>query len=80
MRRFFSDAVVFGGILTPSVSPPFSKSENGGENPASSPPNSVVWNLGEAGGGHSLIQNIINFRIYGNLFFLRAEHDWFIII
>jgi len=53
--------------LTPSVSPPFSKSENGGENPAFSPPNSVFGNLGEAGGGLSLIHNLINFhfRILG---------------
>jgi len=54
MKCFFCD-VVFGKKLTPSVSPPFSKSENGGENPAYSPPNSVFWNLGEAGGGLSLI-------------------------
>jgi len=31
------------------------KNENGGENQAFSPPNSVFWNLGEAGGGPSLI-------------------------
>jgi len=51
MKRSFSGEFVFNGKLTPSVSPPFSKSENRGENPASSPPNSVFWNLGEAGGG-----------------------------
>jgi len=47
MKRFFSGEVVFSGKLTLSVSPPFSKSENGGENPAFSPPNSVFGNLGE---------------------------------
>jgi len=46
------------GKLTPSVSPPFSKSENGGENRVSSPPNSAFWNLEEAGGGLSLIHYI----------------------
>jgi len=62
MKCFFSCYVVFGEKLTPSVSPPFSKSENGGENLASSPPNSVFWNFGEAGGGLSLIQELTNFH------------------
>jgi hypothetical protein len=53
MKRFFSSEIVFGEKLTPSVSPPFSKSENGGENKDSSPLNSVFGNLGEAGGGLS---------------------------
>jgi hypothetical protein len=33
MKRFFSYEVVFSGKLTPSVSPPFSKSENEGREP-----------------------------------------------
>ena len=68
MKCFFFCDVVFDEKLTPSVSPPFSKGENGGENPAFSPPNSVFWNFGEAGGGLSLIQELTNFhfRISGN--------------
>jgi len=68
MKRFFASEFVSDGILTPAVSPPFSKSENGGENQNFSAPNSIFWNLGEAGGALSLIEHIINFhfRISGN--------------
>jgi len=58
MCRFVLAEVVFSAKLTSAVSPPFSKNENGGENRATLP-NSVFWNLGEAGGGPSLIENIL---------------------
>jgi len=37
MNRFIAVEVVFSAKLTPSVSLPFSKNENGGENQASLP-------------------------------------------
>jgi len=33
MKRLVSDEIVFGGKLIPFISPPFSKSENGGSEP-----------------------------------------------
>jgi len=46
----------------------FSKSENGGENLVSSPQIPFFGILRKAGGGPELVQNIINFRIFGNVF------------
>jgi len=37
MKRFFFGELAFSGKLTPSVSPPFSKSENGGKTPSCLP-------------------------------------------
>ncbi len=63
MNRFVPAEVVFNEKLPPSVSPPFSKSENGGENRASLPQIPFFGNLGEAGGGPSLIEIIITFDL-----------------
>jgi len=49
MKCFFYCDVVFGKKLIPSVFPPFSKSEKGGEKRDFSLLNFVYWNLGEAG-------------------------------
>jgi len=66
MNHFISAEVVFSAQLPPSDLPVFKKRKWGRE-PDVSPPNSVFWNLGEAGGGPSFIGNIINFdfRISG---------------
>jgi len=45
MNHFVSAEVVFNEKLTPSVSPPFSKNENGGENRTFLPQNPFfgIW-------------------------------------
>jgi len=67
MNRFVSAEVVFKEKLTPAVSFSFQKAKMGEIQRGSLPPNSVFWNLGESGGGPSLIETVANFdfRISG---------------